>query len=259
MGDFQMTIKASGRLVSILSVLLLSTGLFVCFAGPLPAAAGTEDNAAADPQSASADVDSAAAQPVAHHKRARHASRHWRRYAHHKSSGKVALKSSSAGKPDATDVAAEGDISTTIPPSVANANALLAAAGTPDGNARAMAARANGILQAAAEKPADAQPAAETQVPAPDQVPAADQVLAPDQLNDVDRKLPASAASAPAPAMTSADAPTQAMASADAPDQPAVATRDDSSTSDRTSLIGKIFMACGGVLTLASAVRMFMA
>jgi hypothetical protein len=248
-----MTIKASGRSVSIFPVLILATGLFVCFAGPLPAAAGTEDNAAADSQSASTDVDSAAAQPVAHHKRARHASRHWRRYAHHESSGKVALKSSSAGKSDATDVAAEGDISTAIPPSVANANAQLAAAGTPDGNARAMAARANDILQAAAdnipqaaaEKPADAQPAAETQVPAPDQVAAPDQVLAPDQLNDVDRTLPASATSAPA--------------SADAPGRPTVATRDDSSTSDRTSLIGKIFMACGGVLTLASAIRMFMA
>jgi hypothetical protein len=255
MGDFQMTIKASGRSVSILPVLILATGLFVCFAGPLPAAAGTDGNAAADSQSASPDADSAAAQPVAHHKHARHASRHWRRYAHDKSS-KVALKSSSAGKTDVTD----GDISTAIPPSVANANAQLAAAGAADGNARAMAARANDILQAAAdnipqaaaEKPADAQPAAETHVLAPDQV------VAPDQLNDVDRTLPANAASAPAPAMTSADAPAQAMASADAPDQPTVATRDDNSSSDRTSLIGKIFMACGGVLTLASAVRMFM-
>ncbi len=139
---------------------------------------------------------------------------------------------------------------------MANANALLATADTPDNNARAMTARANDMLQvaaqdnvpqAAAEKPADAQPAAETQV------------LPPDQLNDVDRTLPASAASAPAPATTSADAPAQAMASADSPDEPVVANSDDSSSVDRTSLIGKIFMACGGVLTLASAVRMFMA
>ena len=34
-----MTIKASGRSVSILSVLILATGLCVYFAGPLPAAA----------------------------------------------------------------------------------------------------------------------------------------------------------------------------------------------------------------------------
>jgi hypothetical protein len=247
-----MTIKASGRSVSILSVLILATGLCVCFAGPLPAAAGADDNAVADSQSANSEPDGAAAEPVKHHKRARHASRHWKKYAH-RASGEVTPKSSPAKKTDATD----GDISTAIPPSVANANAQLATVDTTDGNARAMTARANDMLQAAAdnipqaaaEKPADAQPAAETQV------------LAPDQLNDVDRTLPAGAASAPAsaPAMTSADAPAQAMASADSPDEPVVANSDDSSTSDRTSLIGKIFMACGGVLTLASAVRMFMA
>jgi hypothetical protein len=255
MERLSMTIKASGRSVSILSVLILATGLCVCFAGPLPAAAGADDNAVADSQSANSEPDGAAAEPVRHHKRARHASRHWRSYAHHKS-GKVALKSAPADKTDVTDGAADGDISTAIPPSVANANAQqLATADTPDGNARAMTARANDIMQAAAdnipqaaaEKPADAQPAAETQV------------TAPDQLNDVDRTLPAGAASAPASAVTSADAPAQAMASADSPDEPVVANSDDNSTSDRTSLIGKIFMACGGVLTLASAVRMFMA
>ena len=246
-----MTIKASGRSVSILSLLILATGIFVCFAEPLPAAAGADDNAAADSQSANSEPNGAAAEPARHHKRTRHVSRHWRSYAHHKS-GKVALKSATARKDDAID----SDISTAIPPSVANANALLATADTPDNNARAMTARANDMLQvaaqdnvpqAAAEKPADAQPAAETQV------------LPPDQLNDVDRTLPASAASAPAPATTSADAPAQAMASADSPDEPVVANSDDSSSVDRTSLIGKIFMACGGVLTLASAVRMFMA
>jgi len=246
-----MTIKASGRSVSILSLLILATGIFVCFAEPLPAAAGADDNAAVAPQSANSEPDGAVAEPARHHKRARHASRHWRSYAHHKP-GKVALKSSPAKKDDAID----SDLSTAIPPSVANANALLATADTPDNNARAMTARANDMLQvaaqdnvpqAAAEKPADAQPAAETQV------------LPPDQLNDVDRTLPASAASAPAPATTSADAPAQAMASADSPDEPVVANSDDSSSVDRTSLIGKIFMACGGVLTLASAVRMFMA
>src|SRR3984893_16296774 len=86
--DCQMTIKASGRLLSIFSVWILATGLFVCFAGPLPAAAGAEDNgvaAQADSQSANAEPDGPAAEPVKHHKNARHASRH------HKS-GKVALK-----------------------------------------------------------------------------------------------------------------------------------------------------------------------
>jgi hypothetical protein len=246
-----MTIKASGRSLSLLSVWILATGLFVCFARPLPAVAGADDKGVAesqaDLQSANAEPDGPAAEPVRHHKRVRHASRH------HKS-GKVALKSSPARKNDATDGAENADISTAIPPSVADANAQLATTDTPDGNAQAMSARANDMLQmaaqdnipqAAAEKPADAQPAAETQV------------LPPDQLNDVDRALPASAASAPAPATTSADAPAQAMAAADSPDEPVVTNSDDSSGVDRTSLIGKIFMACGGVLTLASAVRMF--
>ena len=49
---------------------------------------------------------------------------------------KVALKSATARKDDAID----SDISTAIPPSVANANALLATADTPDNNARAMTA-----------------------------------------------------------------------------------------------------------------------
>jgi hypothetical protein len=214
--------------------------------------AGADDKGVAESQAglqpANSEPDGPAAEPVKHHKRARHASRH------HKS-GKVALKSSPAKKNDATDGAENADISTAIPPSVANANAELATSDTPDGNAQVMTARANDMLQmaaqdnipqAAAEKPADAQPAAETQV------------LPPDQLNDVDRTLPAGGASAAAPAMTAADAPAQATASADAPDEAVAASSDDSSSVDRTSLIGKIFMACGGVLTLASAVRMFM-
>jgi hypothetical protein len=242
-----MTIKASGRLV-----LIVATGLFVCFAGPSPVAAATDGNATAGSQSASSESDSAAAEPAARHKYARHDSRHSKKYAHHRSD-KVALKSS-AGKADATDVAADSDASTAIPPTVANARAQLAAAdapesnGTPAGSARAMSTRANDILQAAPEKPAEAQPAAETQI------------IPPDQLNEVDRTLPASAASSPAPAMTSTDAPAQATTSADPPAEPVVAAAsgDSSSLEDRTSLIGKIFMACGGVLTLASAVRMFM-
>jgi len=197
-------------------------------------AAGADDKAVTDSKSASTESGRGAEELVAVKKYAKHGSRHWKRHAH-RTSGKVALKSSPASKADATDVAAaDGGVSTAIPPSVANANAQLAAADTLDGNARAMSARANDILQAAADKPVDAQqPAAEAPV------------VPPDALNDVDRTLPAS----------DPPAPTMATAAADAP---AVESRDDSSSSDRTSLIGKIFMACGGLLTLASAARMFM-
>jgi hypothetical protein len=224
-----MTIKTSAR-----PVLILATGLFVCFAGPSPVAAGADDKAVADSKSAGTESGRGAEEFVAVKKYAKHGSRHWKRHAN-RNSGKVALKSSPARKADATEVAAaDGGVSTTISPSVANANAQLASADTPDGNARAMSARASDILQAAADKPVDAQQPA---VEAP--------VVPPDALNDIDRTLPAS----------DPPAPTMATAAADAP---AVESRDDSSSSDRTSLIGKIFMACGGLLTLASAARMFM-
>jgi hypothetical protein len=222
-----MTIKTSAR-----PVLILATGLFVCFAGPSPVAAGADDKAVADSKSANSESDRGAEEFVAVKKYGKHGSRHWKRHAHRKS-GTVALKSSPARKADATDVAAADGVSTAIPPSVANANARLASADTLDGNARAMSARANDILQAAADKPVDAQSAAEAPV------------VSPDALNEVDRTLPAS----------DPPAPTMATAAADAP---AVESSNDGSSSDRTSLIGKIFMACGGLLTLASAARMFM-
>src|ERR1039458_4019753 len=119
-GDCQMTIKASGR-----SALILATGLFVCFAGPSQAAAGT-DNATAGSKS-----ESAAGAPIALNKYAKHGSRHSKKYAHRKF-GKLALKSSADKKAAAKDVAADGgDHSSAIPPSVANANAQLTSADTP--------------------------------------------------------------------------------------------------------------------------------
>jgi hypothetical protein len=221
-----MTIKTSAR-----PVLILATGLFVCFAGPSPVAAGADDKAVADSKSAGSESGPAAEEFVAVKKYVKHGSRHWKRHAH-RTSGKVALKSSPAKKTDATEVAsADGGVSTAIPPSVANANAQLVSADRPDGNAMAMSARANDILQAAADKPVDAQPAAEAPV------------VPPDALNEVDRTVPAS--DPPAPTVATADAT-------------AAESSGDSSSLDRTSLIGKIFMACGGLLTLASAARMFM-
>jgi hypothetical protein len=211
-----MTIKASGA-----SALILATGFFVCLAGPSQAAAGA-DNAVAGSKSERAS---------ALYKHARHGSRHWKSHAHRKS-GEVALKSSAGRKAAAAD---DGDKSTLIAPSVANANAQMTSADTPAGNARAMSARANDILA----NPADVQPAADTQV------------VAADQLNDVDRALHES----PPPAAT------LAMASADAPVAPVgpVMAGSASSTWDQTSLIGKIFIGFGALLTMASAARMFMA
>ena len=225
-----MTVKTSGRVA-----LILATGLFVCFAGPSQAEPG-EDNAAV-----SSKLESTPGAPIALNKYAKRGARHAKSYVHHKSS-KVALKASTAEQADVPDVADnDGDGSTAVPPSVANANAQLPAADTPTGNANAMSARANEILQTAPDKAADAQPAADAQV------------VSADQLNDVDRALQESAR--PAPTLT--------MAAAEAPAAPAApvtaASSNESSTWDQTSLIGKIFIGFGALLTMASAARMFMA
>jgi len=228
-----MTIKASGR-----SALILATGLFVCLAGPPQAAA-----AGADDATASSKTESAAGEPIALNKYVKHGSRHSKSFAHRKSS-KVALKSSSDKKAPATDVAADdGDNASApsaIPPSVANANAQLASADTPTGNAKAMSARANDILQTAPDNPANTPPATDSQV------------VSADQLNDVDRALRESTAPAPALAMASAEVPA-------APAPSVTANSGESSTWDQTSLIGKIFIGFGALLTMASAARMFMA
>ena len=218
-----MTFKASGR-----SAMMLAMGLFVCFAGPSHATAGA-DNAAATAKSENAGV------PVTMHKYARLGTHHWKKYAHRKS-GKVAQRSDSDSAADA----ANGDDRSALTPSVANANAQLAAADKPAGNvAKAMSARASDIIQAPPAQPA-----------------AADQFVAADQLNDVDRALRETPpASAPAAA-------TLTMAAAETPGAPAAAAASagsDNSTWDQTSLIGKIFIGFGTLLTMASAARMFMA
>jgi hypothetical protein len=237
MGDQRMIIKASGR-----SALLLAAGLFVCFAGPSQAAAGAEDAAAAT-------KSETAGTPIELHKYARHGLRHVKKYAHRRP-GKVAQKASTGDK--TADAADDGDRSSPIPPSVANANAQLASTDAPPGSAaKAMTARANTILQATPDKPADAQPTADVQ-PAADAPPDA-QVVAADQLNDVDRELRQGtpAASKSPAAAVSAETSTAPV--------PAAANGSDSTAWDQTTLIGKIFIGFGALLTMASAARMFMA
>jgi hypothetical protein len=225
-----MKIKASGR-----SALILATGLFVCFAGPSQAAASTDNTAA------SAKSEDTAGAPVAPKKSAKHGSHHWKSHADRKS-GKVAMKSD-ADKTDAPEVADKNSDSSwtspAIPPWVADANARLASADTPTGDVKAMAARANEILQNAPDKPLDAQPAAEAEV------------VTADQLNDVDRALHEGTPPAPILLMAAAEAPAVPAAPVTA------ASSNESSAWDQTSLIGKIFIGFGALLTMASAARMF--
>ena len=226
-----MKIKASGR-----PALILATGLFVCFAGPSQAAPNADDAAS------SAKSEDAAGAPVAQKKYAKHGSRHWKSHANRKS-GKVAVKSDT-DKTDATEVAGkDSDSSWTspaIPSWVSNANARLAFADTPTGEVKAMATRANEILNAP-DKSADAQPAAEREI------------VSADQLNDVDRALHEGTPPAPIFLMAAVEAPAVPAAPVMA------ASSNESSAWDQTSLIGKIFIGFGALLTMASAVRMFMA
>jgi len=214
-----MMAKASGR-----SALIVAAGLFACFAGPSPATAAGTDRAAATSKSDSATSG----------KSVRQGARHWKRYT--RRSGKFASQPAETGKTADNVFDASTDSTRTIPAWVANANAQLVSTDTPAGSAQAMTAKANTILLAAAEKPAETQSAAEP-------------VVSSDQLNDVDRALQQNPAKQ-----------TVAMVAANpTPAAPVLVSRNESTTWDQTSLIGKIFIAFGALLTMASAARMFMA
>jgi hypothetical protein len=199
---------------------LIATGFFVFFAGPAPITATT-------PALAAATSTSDSAMPA---KQVRQSARHGKRHA--RRSGKNDAKAAETKKPadkDVTETATDGALK--IPPFVANANAQLAPV-TPD-SAQAMTAKAN-VLLASADKPDQAQ---------------SDSVVASDQLNDVDRALQETPGTR---AVTMAAVNPAAAA-------PVLASSGESKSWDQTSLIGKIFIAFGALLTMASAARMFMA
>jgi hypothetical protein len=211
-------IKASGRVA-----LILFTGLLLAVAGAAQAAPAASTTAKPDSASKSADAVKS--------------SKYRRHYAHRhtsKTADKTAEKSSDDKKD--TQTASNNDVpaSKAMPPSVANANAQIAAADTPTATAM------SDNVQAAANNTAGA--------PVPN-----NQVVASDQLNDVDRTLRQDNPPAQqTPAVTATDAqprPAPVMA----------ASHGDSSAWDQSSLIGKIFIGFGALLTLASAARMFMA
>lgn len=179
-----------------------------------------------------------------------------KRYVHRKYT-RAASKSDESKKADERKVAdASGGTSPGFPEWLANANAQMtssdavpvtsadappdSAKDTAKGMSAAMSEKANTVLQAAVDKPADAEASADTAV------------AAPDQLNETDRALHLQEAPA-----TSTQ--TVALASTSRPSAESSAANNDSSTLDKTSLIGKIFIAFGALLTVASAARMFMA
>jgi hypothetical protein len=142
--------------------------------------------------------------------------------------------------------------------SAANAYAQMNSADTAQGGigdsakgmSQAMSAKANTILLAAADNQADGQAPAEGAA-----------VATPEQLNDVDKVLQESRSLQTGASQTSEPAASQTVAMGLAKpaqqDNPAQVSGSDSL--DKTSLIGKIFIAFGTLLTMASAARMFMA
>lgn len=217
--------KASGH-----AALVLLAGLFLLFGGAVQAA----PNAASKSDSAGNQADT-----VKPGKQRRHASRHSDSVKSvQKSDDKADKKDAPPQADDAkADVKAENGApaSSQMPPAVANANAQLAA-DTPTAAASAMTGRANDNVQAAADN--TAAPNAETQV------------VEPDQLNDIDRSLQ----------QDTPPAQKAVIAATDAQPRPApVMASSQSSAWDQSSLIGKIFIGVGTLLTLASAARMFMA
>ena len=209
-----MDMKASGR-----SALIITAGLWMCFAGPMRA------------------TESATGAPVALNKFTKHRSK--KQAAVSSKSEKAAAKPADAKKADEADAAQDAAASPNIPASVANANAQLQAGDTPADNAlKIAAAQADNALKTAKQN----DQAQNDQAKAPA---ANAELVSADQLNEVDRSL--SDDKAPAPTLSMAVAQT-----------PAVARNSDSSW-DQASLIGKVFIAFGGLLTFASAARMFMA
>ena len=158
--------------------------------------------------------------------------RYYKRYAHRKYT-RAAQKSSEEKKPAETQVAEAGGPSE-LPATVANANARMGGEVTDD-TARAMTARANALLSS--DQPAEGQGAVTMQV------------VEADQLSDIDKTLQEQT---PPAQTTVAVAPAKPVATARTVVQ-------ETSTWDQTSLIGKIFIAFGALLTIASAARMFMA
>ena len=226
-----MTIKASAG-----SAMILAAGLLIGFAGLSPAMAAGEDSAAVSKSESATSGKSV-----------KHGSRYLKKRYAHRTYTRAASKSVESKKADEKQVAdASGGTTPAIPEWLANANAQMTAAdAAPDsakGMSAAMSEKANTVLQAAVDKPADAEAPADTAV------------VAPDQLNQADRALHLQET----PATTSSQ--TVAMASAKpAAESPGQAATNDSSSLDKTSLIGKIFIAFGALLTMASAARMFMA
>lgn len=254
-GEIAMIRKASGR-----SALIIAAGLLLCVSGPLRAAEGDGATAGASAQAESAGKPIALGKFTRHRSRGKHAmrtrkpgrviARGYRRKGNDAALAAKAIDDKILDDKVLDDKAVPvTDTSPVVlPDNVANANAQWASPPTkpsatpawPGVDPDVVAAdQLNDLDRTLSQAPADAAPSGAD--PA-SQI--ATRVAA--QSTPGDQRAPASQAT-----MVSA------MAAADRPQ--AVAGSSDNSAWGQSSLIGKIFIAIGGLLTAASAVRMFMA
>lgn len=195
------------------------------------------------PSQAAPQTEAAAssARPLALGKFTKHRKKHARHHRsskkHHASTKESSNVSSKAGKDDDAQTTNKAEADAPLPPSVANAHAEL----TSPPLEQPMFAQ-NMLPESSTLTDTDKAATAE---PAPNGV----QVTTSDQLNDMDREATTTPAATPEPA-------TVALAQVA---QPAVASTGDESAWRSASLIGKIFIAFGVMLTLASAARMIIA
>ena len=201
------------------SALILAAGLLVLPASPAMAATDG-DGSTADATSVSQ------AAPVIRHRTFQHVWHHRRHYAHRKLHAIAKADDDKAATPAVA--ASDNKGLATIPPSIANANAQMLLAGAE-------------VSAAAAIPPGTDNPA--TRFETADAAKAT-VVAASDQLSDSDRTLQEGSS-------------TTATASAPPAPEPAATITGESSVWDQTSLIGKIFIGFGALLTMASAARMF--
>lgn len=185
------------------------------------------------------EAASSNAKPLALGKFSKHRKRHARHHRsskkHHTSAKDSSKVSSKAGKDDDAQTANKAEADAPLPPSVANAHAEL----TSPPLEQPMFAQ-NMLPDSSTLTDTDKAVTAE---PAPHGV----QVTTSDQLNDMDRDAATAAPAAPPEPTTVALAQIS---------QPVVAAASEESAWRSASLIGKIFIAFGVMLTLASTARM---
>ena len=199
------------------AALILTAGLLVLCASPVMATDGNGTTTGA--------TSDRRAAPGVRHRIFKHALHHRRHYVHRRDHAVARAADEKAVDEKAATPAVATNANRPlpeIPPSVANANAQMLLAGAQ-------------ISAAAAIPPGRELPSTTADVA---NVGSEITVAASDQLNDTDRNLQESS-------VTATTSP-----------PPATATSESSSW-DQASLIGKIFIGFGALLTMASAARMF--